>query len=311
MIFSEVYGSYFNAVAEILDKAVKGSLTGKELTKSVQENAFGESIMTIPANLTDGTWPLLKKDYTTVLKHSPAMPLTTLQKQWLKALLEDPRIKLFNPSSEGLEDVEPLFTQDMFVYYDRYGDGDPFEDGEYIENFRTLLTAIKEHRRVRVKFKSGKGNRRSWVCAPRKLEYSPKDDKFRMVFASPIGKAETVNIGRIHSVKLLEEYPPEEATDFEYRMRTLVFELTDERNALERVMLHFANLQKETEKTGRRQYRVTLHYENEDETEILIRLLSFGPVLKVIEPDIIVKQIKERLKRQENLILENEKNANP
>ena len=39
-------------------------------------------------------------------------------------------------------------------------------------------------------------------------------------------------------------------------------------------------------------------------TEILIRILSFGPVLKVIEPETMVRQIRERLARQEALLLQ-------
>lgn len=29
---------------------------------------------------------------------------------------------------EGLEDVEPLYPPDAFIYYDRYRDGDPYAD---------------------------------------------------------------------------------------------------------------------------------------------------------------------------------------
>ena len=75
-------------------------------------------------------------------------------------------------------------------------------------------------------------------------------------------------------------------------------ELTDDRNALERVMLHFSDLEKETEKTGDKKYRVTIWYKADDETEMVIRLLSFGSVLKVLEPEGMVKLIRERLKRQ-------------
>lgn len=304
MIFSEVYGNYFNAVAAILDMAVSGNLTGKELTKAVQENAFGESIMTIPANLTDGTWPLLKPDYTTPFRHSPTMPLTAVQKQWMKALLADPRIRLFALSDKGLEDVEPLFTPEQFVFYDRYSDGDPFEDGEYIRAFRIVLTAIKERRKIRVRFRSSKGVRQSWIIVPQKLEYSPKDDKFRIISASPKGHTETVNMARIKNVSLLDRCPDEEFVPFRHDMKTLVLELTDVRNALERCMLHFSNLEKETEKLDERHYRVTLRYDIEDETEILIRILSFGPVLKVIEPESFVALIRERLGRQESFIEE-------
>ena len=53
-----------------------------------------------------------------------------------------------------------------------------------------------------------------------------------------------------------------------------------------------------TEKIDRKHYRITLWYKQGDETEILIRILSFGPVLKVVAPDDIVSQIRQRLERQ-------------
>lgn len=78
-------------------------------------------------------------------------------------------------------------------------------------------------------------------------------------------------------------------------------ELTDDRNALERVMLHFSHLDRETERIDDNHYKITLYYEREDETELLIRVLSFGPVLKVIFPDDFIKKLCERLEKQKNL----------
>ena len=83
--------------------------------------------------------------------------------------------------------------------------------------------------------------------------------------------------------------------------RILVLELTDERNALERVMLHFSHLNRETERIDDNHYKITLYYEREDETELLIRVLSFGPVLKVIFPDDFIKKLCDRLEKQKKL----------
>lgn len=113
MLFSEIYGSYFNVVAAVLSEAAENTLTTGKLTAIVQEKAFAESVLSIPAALQSGAWPLLDSGYHMVLRGKPTMPLTTLQKRWLKALLSDPRIALFDPDMRGLEDVEPLYTQDM------------------------------------------------------------------------------------------------------------------------------------------------------------------------------------------------------
>ena len=303
MIFSEIYGSYFKAVSAILSKAVDGVLTERELTRTVLENAFGESLITIPARLTDGSWPLITEDFGTPLQHKPQMPLTTLEKQWLKALLLDPRVRLFDPSEEGLEDVEPLFTPDQFVYFDRYADGDDYSDPRYIEHFRMIIRAMHEKRKIRVRFHGHRGTRQSYICIPYRLEYSSKDDKFRLITGFR-NKPLTVNLSRIDSVHILDPWEEDEYRLPHEREKELVMELYDTRNALERAMLHFSDLEKETERIDDRRYRITLHYRQGDETEILIRILSFGPVLKVIEPESMVSQIRERLAKQMALMAE-------
>ena len=303
MIFSEIYGSYFKAVSAILSKAADGVLTERELTRTVLENAFGESLVTIPARLTDGSWPLITTDFGTPLQHKPHMPLTTLEKQWLKALLLDPRVRLFDPSEEGLEDVEPLFTPDQFVYFDRYADGDDYSDPRYIEDFRMIIRAMHEKRKLRVRFHGHRGTRQSYICIPYRLEYSSKDDKFRLITGFR-NKPLTVNLSRIDSVEILDPWEEDEYRLPQEREKELVMDLYDSRNALERAMLHFSDLEKETERIDDRRYRITLHYRQGDETEILIRILSFGPVLKVIEPETMVAQIQERLTKQMALMAE-------
>ena len=297
MLFHEIYGTYFRVVSDILTEAAAGALTDRRMRELVREKAFAESVLTIPSSLTDGTWPLLRADLTTPLTHPPSMPLTTLEKRWMKALLSDPRIALFSPSPEGLEDVEPLYRPDTFVYFDRYADGDPYGDPAYVRHFRTVL---REKRKLRIKFSGYRGKRHRWVCVPARLEYSPKDDKFRLLTFSPRNSL-TVNLARIRDAELLEPYAPEEFTPRPPRKETLVLELTDRRNALERVLLHFSHLEKETERLDADRYRLTLRYEREDETELLIRVLSFGPVLRVMEPERFIEKVRERLERQKNL----------
>ena len=303
MLFSEYYGEYYACVAEILSEAVEGTLTKERIREIANRMGFAESVLAIPANLSNGSWPLITKDFGTPLQNKPQMPLTTLEKQWLKALLLDPRVRLFDPSEEGLEDVEPLFTPDQFVYFDRYADGDDYSDPRYIEHFRMIIRAMHEKRKLRVRFHGHRGTRQSYICIPYRLEYSSKDDKFRLITGFR-NKPLTVNLSRIDSVHILDPWEEDEYRLPHEREKELVMELYDTRNALERAMLHFSDLEKETERIDDRRYRITLHYRQGDETEILIRILSFGPVLKVIEPETMVAQIRERLTKQMALMAE-------
>ena len=150
MIFSEIYGTYYLILEELLTRAQAGGLTQAEMEAVIRSRGFGESILTIPRKLSEGSWPLLTPDLETPLRYQPLRPLTMLEKRWMKALLSDPRIALFDPPVDGLEDIEPLYPPGAIVYFDRYADGDPFGDPHYIANFRTILTALREKRRLHV-----------------------------------------------------------------------------------------------------------------------------------------------------------------
>ena len=300
MLFSEIYGSYFNVVAAVLSEASAGCLTDKRMTELIQDKAFAESSLSIPAALKKAAWPLLDKDQNTVIHHSPTMPLTELQKRWLKALLQDPRIALFNPDTTGLDDVEPLYKPGTFVLFDQYSDGDPYEDENYIACFRTVLQSIREKRMLRIRFRGHTGIRHSLVCMPYRLEYSVKDDKFRL---QSRGKRNmhTINLARVRSCELLDEYDATNVLLPQERLCELTMLLHDERNALERVLLHFSHFEKETLKLDHRLYQIKLRYDLDDETELLIRVLSFGPMLEVVAPDEFISLINDRLSKQQAL----------
>ena len=59
MLFSEVYGTYYNVIAELLNKAVDGELTQQTMLDIVREKGFEESVLTIPEALESQTWPLI------------------------------------------------------------------------------------------------------------------------------------------------------------------------------------------------------------------------------------------------------------
>ena len=297
MLFSEIYSSYFNAVAQILGLATERKLTGKSLTEAIQEQAFEESVLVIPKALKSERWPLLTRTFETPLLEKPTMPLTDLQKQWLKALLKDPRIGLFSPSTEGLEDVEPLYDLESVVYFDRYGDGDPFQDRNYIRNFQTILQALREDGSVRIRYRAAGGNERRYDCRPIHLEYSGRDDKFRLI-AEGWKRTLTLNLGRMITVERRETQETELGEFPEDGEREMTLELTDERDAMRRAIISFSDLEKETVRLDEKHYRIHLWYRQEDETDLLIRILSFGPVLRVTEPAELVDQVIARLRRQ-------------
>ena len=299
MIFSELYGAYYNAVAAILAASVDHPLAKGELRKIVEHLAFGESVSNIEAAMT-GRWALLYKDGTTPLLNAPTMPLTTLEKRWLNAVSADPRIRLFTDDPMTFPDVEPLFRPEDVRVFDSYADGDPYTDEGYIRTFRMILDAIRGGTPLFVCSASPRGKVLNRVVMPERLEYSEKDDKFRLI-ARANRYGVTINLARIlKCAPYTKPWEPAETGQQPDRRRTVTFELTDDRNALERVLLHFAHFEKQAEKLDDIHARVTLAYDADDETEVLIRLLSFGPNVRVVAPDSFVELVKNRLRKQKN-----------
>lgn len=299
MVFSELYSAYYNAVARMTEYAQKGILTKDVMYKIADSTAFSESMMTIVPAIEDEKWQVIKKDLTTPLKHKAEMPLTLLQKRWLKAISLDKRIKLFDVDFSFLEDVEPLFKCEDIVLFDKYLDGDDFENEEYIARFKTICYAIEQRLTMEIFMTNKRGEEVKTVLVPKRLEYSKKDDKFRLIGRGRRSE-ETVNLQKITRCRIKSERLRVEGVIHKRSDVAVTIELVDERKALERVLLHFAHFKKQAVQIGEDTYRITVWYDHLDETEMVIRILSFGPFVKVTEPESMVKLIKERLIRQKS-----------
>lgn len=101
-------------------------------------------------------------------------------------------------------------------------------------------------------------------------------------------------------MELLDRYQEEYQLPSQSLQKYFIIELYNERNALDRVMTHFSDLKKQAQQLNDNHYMIKIYYENEDETELIIRILSFGPYIKVIEPESFVNLIKKRLYMQKS-----------
>ena len=316
-LFSEIYGCYFSVVSRILNQAENG-LTKSEIEKLVADGGFYDSAFHLLPALFSGEWNLLREEnntYYSKLKSQTKRPLTTLEKAWLKALTADPRIQIFLNEAQleelqkSLADIEPLFLNDDFHVYDKHLDGDNYDDIGYAERFKIIMKAINDKKSIIVEYDSPRSGRTKRQYHPYKLCYSARDDKFRLqcaAFKKHLHRT-TLNLARITSVKIIEnQFDVFSQVDALFREspcgEPVVIEVSRERNALERCMLQFASFERQTEYDKERDiYTCRIWYDPADETELLIRILSFGPVVKVLSPDGFLMQIKERIKRQINL----------
>lgn len=166
---------------------------------------------------------------------------------------------------------------------------------------------MHENRLIKISFQTRKNDRITHYYLPERVEYSSKNDKFRVHVirynkSKPIERG-IINIAQINSTELtdiiagngLDEASPK---------KEVVLRVSSERNALNRFMMEFAELERVSEFDDEsKECTVTMKYDAMDETEILIRILSFGPVVEVLQPYDFRAQIAHRIGLQRQLCL--------
>lgn len=353
-LFSEIYSCYYQVLRHLL--CSQNALTQQDIRSRICGEGFEESLLSIIPKLEDGTWNLLEKDgnlFCSKISSSFLTPVSDLEKSYLKALLSDPRINLFLDREQTkalqsmLSAVSPLWSPGQFRYFDRFPDGDPYEDETYRNRFRTLLKAQKQNRYVDIDYTSPAGRRLHHHYVPARLEYSIKNDKFRLLALKPERpskvrqarshrripseaepdrrtcetvcpntrqqerypakfRLEILNLSRIQSVRPLEKTlsSPVDLNAMirhSYYREPLRLRIVNKRNALERAMLHFANYEKNTTKIDEDTYECLIYYNSNMETELLIEVMSFGPMLTVTGNDRFLSLLKDRLQKQISL----------
>ena len=306
MIFNEVYGAYTRTIGLLINDAIKKSeLSVTDFSRIIEANAFSESLDFIREllNPSDDTppFPLINKDsstrkYTTILSKQYKRPITIYELRWLKTISLDPRLRLFCDNFPLLEEIEPLFNPDDIIYYDQNFLGDDFEDPVYVEAFRAILKAINDRQEVQIT----KKNNASFVATPLKLEYSQKDNRFRLMTSPREEKGNNwyVNLSSIKEVQIADKDFTPLIEQGERDTTKAVLEITDERDAMERICLSFSHLERTSERIDKSHYRLTITYDQSDDAEMIVRIMSFGKYVKVLEPEKIRKDIELRLKSQ-------------
>ena len=312
-LFHEIYGIYFKLMSKIIDEAINcqaqggsgmtlGSVT--QLLRNMPD-AYPECISNITEELFEKTkgeksWNLIDSQGKTHIKKHTDRPLTILEKRWLKTLLNDPRIHLFAVSSQGLDDVEPLWKQGVIRTFDTPSDADPYDNIDYRKCFQLILNAIHEKKWIDFNINI-EDNHKIIHFFPKKLEYSAKDDKFRVEGIAD-NHLEMYEIAQIKNCHISSDQSGEcDFSEFQTpKTKTLVLEIYDNYNTLSRLLIELSNY----EKTDVRQiadstYSLELKYREGDAGELCTRLLGFGPHVKVLEPEEFVAEMRRCVIRQQ------------
>ena len=298
-IFDEYYGRYYHVAESVLKNAINKGLAPHEVRSLILENGFEGTVLNIDKDFVKN-WKMFTRDekglYHSVVKSVPRLSPTELEYRWLKSIGQDDKFGLFSDGPACDKNSEYLYDRDMLVYFDRPSRADDFKNERYISNFRCILSAIGKKRMLEIEYEGKDGQNSNTITAlPLKLDYSIKDDRFRLV----IYRRHAYNyllLSKIISCRLGQEAKNIDIGLFDDS--ELCFTLFDEHNALERIMLQLADYKKEVYRLNDGNYEVKLYYNKGDEGQIIGRLLSFGPYVRVKSPDSVVRQIAQKVSEQ-------------
>ena len=325
-VFNPINSAYYDITSRVLAEAVERAqkvktdepvMTRGDVHHIVSQYIQGESCDDIVDCLFDGEWNLMDKNGCVAVSQKPIQPLTLLEKQWLKTIAQDPRMRLFDVPLEELEQdesIEPLFELDWIKRLDASGDPDPWTDENYIRRFRFLLEAIRNHQNLSITWLCREGLPCSTVCSPQKLEYSMLDDKFRLQAVSKQNGLErelTINVSRITECHVsseemcvnLPESLHKDLPGVHDAMVEVTLIIEDKRQGLDRALLDFSLFQKKELSTmEQNHYRLTILIYWSDREEIVRRIISFGPLIRVESPNWLIEELKKRIRLQKNLL---------
>lgn len=314
-LFHEMYGRYYRIFNALLKQADSAPLSAADIIDCARQYGFAETPVQLPALLAEEEGLVFhrqKQQY--AARCAPVeRPISLLEKRWLAALLLDPRLRLFLDDDEyaalqeKLSGIEPLFFPTDFHFFDQMRDVDPVEDEDYRGHFRTILDAFSSCQHLRIRFLSGKNKWNEGVFLPLHLQYSQKDGKFRLlarrVVQEKIRHTFTINLARIEHVECTPRrtapaLSPSKTMLQRHRIQVAV---SNERQTLERCFLHFSHYQCRAYADDKKNVYLNIAYNPSDETELLIRILSFGPMIHVLAPRSFIQLIQERLRAQSAL----------
>lgn len=319
--FNRIYSAYYKIALKTVKAINKGEistqedftsyifafqiLNGKTPTKS-------EKYRSDFLNATVDLFKTKNGSVSTPFKNIPndfMFPLTTIEISFLKAMIQDDKCKLIMGDSWKIlkaelnkpeyNEIYPYFDKENYVIFDQYVNGDKLflEDQNYKNNFKFLLNAIKEKEPVYFEYTED-GVPKTKVSIPERIEYSQKEDRFKVIMNS---KNRPLDIQNIRLCKYSDgKLSPSKKK--EILTCVVAIDIPEEKKYIRnRLFREFSPFERDCEKIDESGHILKFKFEAGDYKEISYRLLQFGPYVYCSEPECVHDRIKEKIDQQYQL----------
>lgn len=295
-----------------------GRMSGEEIKWQIANNSFGKR-------------EKKKGMYYTKFKYScepnldfyrDILPLTRLEIQWLKTILDDSKMRCFLYEEEIWEIQQMLNNEvpnieklpmDKIVYYDRYLISPQSEKIEQ-QYVNIVINGIQRERQLDLKYTTENGKVIRGKFKPLVLEFSKRNSKFQLCAQSCEDELYYYfNLSQINSMEITEkkyDYSKNLEAYKKHRKNTehsVKIEFYDVQNIVDKILTEFSPWRKyclydnETEL-----YTLTIFYQEDEELELVVRLMGYGSKIHFVERENnkIAKEIEKRLEKQLSLLHE-------
>ncbi len=254
----------------------------------------------------------------------PPLPVrfTKLEKAWLKALLEEPEIRmvLSNKTLEKLQmeldEFDSPIKRKYFELTNTIKLPEINQREAYEKNFKLLLNALIQEKPIRYNNTDKQGKvYKNILALPVAIEYSMRDGRFRISLYSIDDKRPIMaNIFTLSDLRIVDE---EVGIDREtakqllfeqkYSEEPVILEVTDKKAAMERCFMCFSGMERTARDLGNNKYEIKLNYYLFEEENLIRSIISLGPYVRVLSPQRIADEIISRVKK--SISMYNEKNG--
>ncbi len=313
-MYHEIYGKYYQIIHNLLNSKPQ---TEKEINDYIRSQGFDESFLYLNAQMLVDEYHLFVKkgDLFYPLTNSKIpLFLTNEQKNWLNTMLFDEKVKLFL-SDERINYYQKEFAGNVLyddkTYQYLFQDVDKDEITPKMSNvFRFVKNAIMQEMDINLTFISSKNYYTHKKVAPYKIEYSMQDQKMRLI-AVEYRNGEPKRIIRIKLASIVGYRIVERVKriDFEYYLQEevlkepLIIEVYPILNGIERVFIELSNYKREAFYDKERNLSIMkIYYEKVDEMDLVLKMLSFGKVVKILSDGFIKEEVLRRINKQKELL---------
>ncbi len=333
-LFDEVKNRYFQLVGRLINEAIDGRRAA-ELVELIEAEEFEQKILDKEqrpftelvlnqARQASENFNLLQEregKFYPILTTGARLPvpirLTKIEQAWLKALIAEPKLKLFlNPTLYAKLEVAFAMSetpfQSEYLEVTNLTELPEILDFEgYQQNIQLILEALLEEKAIRYSNRDRRGNLyQDQLALPINLEYSLLDERFRVsLYSLDEQRPVMANLWTMFAVKVVEQVPELDRETAQklmvqqkYAAAPIVLEVFDQKGAMERCFMCFSGLERTARILGEARYELQLNYYLFEEENILRKLLSLGPYVKVLAPQRIraamITQIKAALELQ-------------